>query len=77
MPIINAIIAVSADKSSQGAIYGINAAVSSTGHAIGPLIGSVVAMVSLRATFLATSLVLGIAVLEIMRRRKKLNIHSA
>ena len=73
MPVLNAIIAVSSDKKIQGTIYGINASVSSAGHAIGPMIGSAVAMASYRATFLASALILGFSAWQTSRRRKKLN----
>jgi DHA1 family multidrug resistance protein-like MFS transporter len=70
IPMISAIIAVSSHKEHQGTIYGVNASVSAAGNALGPLIGSAVAMLSLRAVFLATALILGLSAWEAIRRRK-------
>ena len=69
-PVINAIIAVTADKKHQGTIFGINSAVASAGGAIGPMIGSASAMISYRAIFLAPALVLGLSALNIRKRQK-------
>jgi DHA1 family multidrug resistance protein-like MFS transporter len=70
-PVINAIIAVSADKKNQGSVYGINSSVASAGQAIGPLIGSVVAMLNYRATFVTTACILGLSAWKTSRRRKQ------
>jgi DHA1 family multidrug resistance protein-like MFS transporter len=69
-PLIYAIIAVSSDKRHQGTIYGVNASVSSTGSALGPMIGSVAAILSYRAIFMTTAVLLGFAALGIYRRWK-------
>jgi DHA1 family multidrug resistance protein-like MFS transporter len=70
-PVLNAIIAVSIAKEQQGAVFGVNTSVSSAGGAVGPIIGSSVAMLSYRAVFLATATLLGLcAWTTILRRRK-------
>ena len=69
---VTAIIAVSSEKEHQGTIYGVNASVSATGGALGPLIGSASAMLSYRAVFVATALILGFAAFESARRRRKM-----
>jgi DHA1 family multidrug resistance protein-like MFS transporter len=71
IPVISAIIAVSSNKEQQGTIYGVNASVSAVGVALGPLVGSAVAMLSYRAVFLATALILGLSALEAAIRRRK------
>jgi DHA1 family multidrug resistance protein-like MFS transporter len=70
LPVISAIIAVSSEKEHQGTIYGVNASVAATGAALGPLIGSAAAMLSYRAVFLATALILGLSAWQTIRRRK-------
>ncbi|GHU84112.1 MFS transporter [Spirochaetia bacterium] len=72
MPVLNAIIATSTEKEHQGSVYGFNSSVSSAGGALGPMIGSAVAMVNYRAVFLATALFLGAAAWGTIRRRQKL-----
>jgi len=68
IPVVNAIIAVSADKNNQGAIYGINSSVSSAGAALGPMIGSAAAMISYRAVFVAAAIILGISAFGVRKR---------
>jgi DHA1 family multidrug resistance protein-like MFS transporter len=58
-PVLNAIIAMSTDKEHQGSVYGFSSSVASAGGALGPMIGSTVAMLSYRAVFVATALLLG------------------
>jgi DHA1 family multidrug resistance protein-like MFS transporter len=70
-PVLNAIIAVSTQKEHQGSVYGFNSSISSTGGALGPLIGSAVAMLNYRAVFLATALILGLSAWGTARRRQK------
>jgi DHA1 family multidrug resistance protein-like MFS transporter len=70
-PVLNAIIAVSTDKEHQGSVYGINSSVSSAGGALGPLIGSVAAMVNYRAVFLAAAAILGFSAWGTLRRRRE------
>jgi DHA1 family multidrug resistance protein-like MFS transporter len=72
IPVISAIIAVSSDKEHQGTIYGLNSSVSSAGSALGPLIGSAVAMLSFRGVFLATAFILGLSAWETIRRRRRM-----
>jgi len=68
IPVVNAIIAVSSKKEYQGTIYGINSSVSSAGAAFGPMIGSVAAMISYRAVFVVSALILGISAFSVRRR---------
>jgi DHA1 family multidrug resistance protein-like MFS transporter len=71
-PVIMAIIANSVEKGRQGAVYGLFQSVVSTGGAIGPVIGSAVAMLALNAVFIATAIVLGVsAVLVTIRRLRR------
>jgi DHA1 family multidrug resistance protein-like MFS transporter len=70
-PVLNAIIAVSTDKEHQGSVYGINSSVSSTGSALGPMIGSMVAMLNYRAVFLATAAILGFSAWGTVRRQRR------
>jgi DHA1 family multidrug resistance protein-like MFS transporter len=69
-PVLNAIIAVSADREHQGSVYGLNSSVSSAGGALGPMIGSAVAMISFRMVFVATAAILGFSAWETLRRKK-------
>ncbi|MDR3247985.1 MAG: MFS transporter [Treponema sp.] len=69
-PVLNAIIAVSADRDHQGSIYGFNSSVSSAGGALGPMIGSMVAMINFRMVFLATAILLGLSAVETMIRQQ-------
>jgi len=71
MPLINAVIAVSSEKKHQGTIYGVNASVASTGAALGPMIGSMAAMLNYRAMFLTSAIMLALSALEIKRRAAK------
>ena len=72
-PVINAIIVVSSDKKHQGTIFGVNSGVASTGQALGPMIGSLAAMLSYRAVFMTTAVLLGICAWGISWRRKRSN----
>ncbi|MDR1025481.1 MAG: MFS transporter [Treponema sp.] len=70
-PVLNAILAVSTDKDHQGSVYGFNSSVSSAGGALGPMIGSAVAMISYRMVFLATAALLGFSAWETRRRESR------
>jgi DHA1 family multidrug resistance protein-like MFS transporter len=72
-PVLNAIFAVSTDKDHQGSVYGFNSSVSSAGGALGPVIGSAVAMINYRMVFLATAALLGFSAWETRRREKRRN----
>ena len=70
-PVINAIIAVTAEKKIQGTSFGVNSSVGSAGSALGPLIGSMSAMLGgYRAVFIATASLLGLSAWNTARRRK-------
>lgn len=71
-PVLNAIIAINTEKAHQGSVYGFNASVSSAGGALGPMIGSAVAMLNYRAVFLATAMLLGIASYGTFHRKQKI-----
>ncbi|MDR1635923.1 MAG: MFS transporter [Treponema sp.] len=70
-PVLNAILAVSTDKDHQGSVYGFNSSVSSAGGALGPMIGSAVAMINYRMVFLATAAILGFSAWETRRGEKR------
>ncbi|MDR2094000.1 MAG: MFS transporter [Treponema sp.] len=75
-PVLNAIIAVSTEKEHQGSVYGINSSISSTGGALGPVIGSAIALFNYRSVFLGTAALLGFAALQTWRsRRNAQNAH--
>ena len=69
VPVISAIIAVSSEKKHQGTIFGIDSSVTSAGHALGPMIGSAAAILSYRAAFLASAVILFISAFAAVRRR--------
>jgi DHA1 family multidrug resistance protein-like MFS transporter len=70
-PVLNAIIAVSAEKKHHGSIYGFNSSISSAGGALGPLIGSAAAIINYRAVFLITAFILALSSWGTLRRLKK------
>jgi DHA1 family multidrug resistance protein-like MFS transporter len=70
-PLLNAIIATGTAKERQGAAYGLSSSFTQTGGALGPVIGSAVAMISLRAVFLAASAVMVVSALMVVAGRKK------
>lgn len=58
-PAINALIAVRADRSRQGTIYGLSSSISNTGAAVGPMIGaSLAAGFGYPSAFYATAAIL-------------------
>jgi MFS family permease len=71
-PVLNAIIATSVAKEHQGAVFGFNTSMSSTGGAVGPIIGSAVALISYRAVFLATATLLGLCAWTTIFRRRQM-----
>ncbi|MCL2832890.1 MAG: MFS transporter [Treponema sp.] len=71
-PVISAIIATSADKKSQGTAFGFNSSISSAGAALGPMIGSAAAMLSYRAVFTVSAVILLMATLTIISRQRKI-----
>ena len=70
-PVINAIIAVSTEKKTQGTAFGFNSSISSAGAAMGPMIGSVAAMISYRAVFVVAAMILGLSAFLTAQRRKR------
>ena len=71
-PVIDSIIATSTEKEHQGTVYGFSSSVASVGNAVGPMIGSAVAILSFRGVFLTTALILGINSWQTAIRRIKL-----
>jgi DHA1 family multidrug resistance protein-like MFS transporter len=69
-PVLNAIIAVSTEKKYQGSVYGVNSSISSAGGALGPVIGSAIALFNYRSVFLGTAALLGFAALQTWRNRR-------
>jgi len=76
-PVVNAIIAVSSDKKNQGTIFGVNSSVASAGNALGPLIGSLAAMLSYRAVFVVTALILGFSALRTRKRAQSKGVSGS
>jgi DHA1 family multidrug resistance protein-like MFS transporter len=70
IPVINAIIAISSDKNHQGSIYGFNSSLAFAGMALGPMIGSVIAILNFRAMFLASALILTLSAIAAAKWRK-------
>ena len=71
IPVVSAIIAISSNKDQQGTIYGFNSSMTFVGAALGPMIGSAVAMLSYRAFFLASAGILALSAFGTARRRQK------
>jgi DHA1 family multidrug resistance protein-like MFS transporter len=70
IPVINAIIAIYGEKEMHGTIFGLNASVTSAGSALGPLAGSVAAMLSYRLVFIVAAAILVFSCWKVIRRRK-------
>ncbi|MCL2478259.1 MAG: MFS transporter, partial [Treponema sp.] len=68
-PVVNAIIATTADRKHQGTTYGFTSSISSAGAALGPMIGSAAAMLSYRAVFIVSAVLLMMSSWTIVRRR--------
>jgi DHA1 family multidrug resistance protein-like MFS transporter len=75
MPSVNALIAVKTPREKQGSMYGLRSSVASAGGALGPAIGSALALsLGYNSVFIATGTVLavsGIAVPLFVRMREK------
>jgi DHA1 family multidrug resistance protein-like MFS transporter len=71
-PALQALLAIHTDHDHQGRVFGLNTSVSSTGAAIGPLIGSATAMLSYRAIFPVTALLLSLPLVRLIRRIRTL-----
>lgn len=69
-PALQALIAMRTDHDHQGRVFGLNTSVSSTGAALGPLIGSAAAMLNYRAVFPVTALLLSLPLIRLLRRIK-------
>ncbi|MDR2841878.1 MAG: MFS transporter, partial [Spirochaetaceae bacterium] len=69
VPLIQAMLATNCDRGHQGSLFGLNTSISSGGAALCPLIGSTAALISYRAVFPVTALILGISSIGIFRRQ--------
>jgi DHA1 family multidrug resistance protein-like MFS transporter len=72
IPVLNALLAANTEREHQGGVYGFNSSVSAAGGALGPVIGSAIAMANYRAVFLGTALILGLSAAGTFRRRQRL-----
>ena len=70
-PVQQTLLAATTEKKHQGTVYGLNASVSQTGSAAGPMIGSALAMIGYRAAFLGSAAILGLSSFISFRRMKK------
>lgn len=71
-PALQALLAMHTEHDYQGRVFGLNSSVASTGAALGPLIGSAAAMLSYRAVFPVTALLLSLPLIRLVRRIKTL-----
>jgi DHA1 family multidrug resistance protein-like MFS transporter len=78
MPSVNALIALKTPREKQGSMYGLRSSVASAGGAIGPAIGSAVAIgFGYGSVFIATGTVLAVAAIAVplfVRMREKREI---
>jgi predicted MFS family arabinose efflux permease len=70
-PALQALLATNTDSNHQGRVFGINTSASSAGAAIGPLVGSAAAMVSYRAVFPITAIILSLPLIRLLRWRSR------
>jgi MFS family permease len=59
--VLNAILASHTPKENQGSVYGINSSLGAAGGALGPMMGSVLAMWNFHAVFVGTAILLFLA----------------
>jgi MFS family permease len=69
-PALQALLAANTSYDHQGSVFGLNASAGSTGAAFGPLIGSAAAMLSYRAVFPATAIILSLPLIRLLYRMK-------
>ena len=75
MPTANALIALQADKSRHGAIYGLASSVSSGGNAFGPAFGALAAStIGYPAVFFTTTIMLGLLIIGAGAQTRKARI---
>jgi len=73
MPSVNALLARTADRQSQGAVFGLSSSFSSGGAALGPVLGALVATAAgYSSVFFATGAILGLTGLLIWRSTHRL-----
>jgi DHA1 family multidrug resistance protein-like MFS transporter len=73
-PIIQTFLSKETDEKSQGSILGLNASYISIGTIFGPIIGGIIATVSIEGPFLAACMFIGICILlsyKIMHQHKE------
>ncbi|MDR1148553.1 MAG: MFS transporter [Spirochaetaceae bacterium] len=69
-PALQALLAANTSYDHQGSVFGLNSSAGSTGAAFGPLIGSAAAMLSYRAVFPATAIILSLPLIRLLHRMK-------
>jgi DHA1 family multidrug resistance protein-like MFS transporter len=69
-PAQQALLAANTNYDRQGSVFGFNSSASSTGAALGPLIGSASAMLSYRAVFPVTAIILSLPLMLLLYRVK-------
>jgi DHA1 family multidrug resistance protein-like MFS transporter len=69
-PALQALLASNTSYDHQGSVFGLNSSAGSTGAAFGPLIGSAAAMLSYRAVFPATAVILVLPLILLLHRMK-------
>lgn len=68
MPSVNALIAIKTPEGKQGSIYGLRSSVASAGAAVGPAIGSSIALAAgYGSVFIATGTILALTGLSVLR----------
>lgn len=81
LPTISALLASYTDSGEEGAVYGLDNSINAAGRAVAPIIGGLVASwFNYRSTFIATSLILFLAVLAasaLLPKRGRLATHQA
>ncbi len=81
MPAINALIALRTDRDQQGSVFGLSSAINSAGYALGPMVGSSVAVaVGYPPVFLVTAAgvaVTSVAAQVLIRRRAEAPVPEA
>jgi DHA1 family multidrug resistance protein-like MFS transporter len=70
-PSLQALLTEHTDHDHQGRVFGLNSSAASTGAALGPLIGSGAAMLSYRAVFPVTAIILSLPLIALIRRKNR------
>ncbi|MDR0383014.1 MAG: MFS transporter [Spirochaetaceae bacterium] len=67
-PALQALLATNTDAGHQGQVFGLNTSAASAGAAIGPIVGSAAAMLSYRAVFPVTAVILSFPLVRLLRQ---------